>query len=135
MGRDCGNKGLAILYFVTFGIFGTMVFTNLFIAVILDVYKDNVDMERDLFRLFPIHDWKDVFVRKEIEWRKEKGLGDRQGFMPVKYFLGTLTEVPQLVGLMLDACNLRLQLNADSFRSATVEDLALYKCKDHDELD
>jgi hypothetical protein len=46
--RDCGAKGLAVIYFVFFGIFGTLVFTNLFIAVILDVYRDNVDLERNL---------------------------------------------------------------------------------------
>merc|ERR1719222_1103801 len=112
-GRVCGDKGWALIYFITFGIFGTMIFTNLFIAVILDVYKDNIELERSLTNLTPIYAWREVWLAAEASWRLERGKGKMQGWMPVKHFLATLANenCRQLTGLMLDACNCRLQLD------------------------
>merc|ERR1719492_769224 len=89
-GRQCGQRGWALIYFISFGIFGTMIFTNLFIAVILDVYKDNVELEKNLAKLGPLRDWKKVWLQRESEWRNETKGGKVKGFMPVKNFLATL---------------------------------------------
>merc|ERR1719428_1475753 len=70
--RDCGNVEWGLIYFITFGIFGTMIFTNLFIAVILDVYKDNIELERSLTNLTPIHAWTHVWQATEAAWRLER---------------------------------------------------------------
>lgn len=133
-GRQCGQKGWALLYFISFGIFGTMIFTNLFIAVILDVYKDNVELEKNLMRLEPLRDWKEVWIRSEKKWRTQTKKGKSRGWMPVKHFLATLAEVPQLIGLMLDACNLRLQLEESLVFTAQAEDLDFYGVETRDEL-
>jgi len=133
-GRICGQRGWALIYFISFGIFGTMIFTNLFIAVILDVYKDNVTLEKNLAKLGPLRDWKEVWVKREQEWRSQMKSGKVRGFMPVKNFLATLAEVPQLVGLMLDACNLRLQLDDNAVACATQEDFDFYQVENYQEL-
>merc|ERR1719150_3643357 len=111
-----------------------MIFTNLFIAVILDVYKDNVELEKNLLRLEPLREWKECWIQAETEWRMKYKKGKNQGFMPVKHFLATLAKVPQLVGLMLDACNLRLQLDENAVHCATDEDLEFYGCDNWQEL-
>ena len=47
----CGNRALATIYFVSFGIFGTLVMINLFIAVIIDTYFDNIEIDMKMKRL------------------------------------------------------------------------------------
>jgi len=42
----CGSMWQAIIFFVSFGICGTIVLSNLFIAVILDTYSDNIEFEK-----------------------------------------------------------------------------------------
>eukprot|EP00494_Astrolonche_serrata_P030218 UN30485 len=131
-GRECGEKGYSVAFFVTFGIFGTMVMINLFIAVILDVYKDNVELERNLQYLTPLEDWRAAWIETEKKWREENDLSAKTlGFMPVKYFLGTFKDVPQLVGLMLHACNLRVSVDVET---AQAEDFERFGVNSYEEL-
>jgi len=133
--RDCGSRGLAALFFVSFGIFGTMVFTNLFIAVILEVYRDNVELERNLVNLEPVREWREKWKIAEKAWRKENKLGRQKGYMPVDNFLATLVDCPRLIGLMLDAVDLRLDLDEQEILGANNEDFELFEVADFQELD
>jgi len=132
--RTCGTLGLGILYFVLFGILGTMIFTNLFIAVILDVYKDNVDLERNLSDYPILYRFKELWMTEEMAWRKANGKGRMKGFVPVKTFLTMLTKMPEMVGLMLNACNLRLELDDQEVYGATQEEFELYNVANAEEL-
>jgi len=136
--RECGQIWLGILFFILFGIFGTMVFLNLFIAIILDVYKDNVILERNLQSLqsdegdFALEDWKQVWIEVEQKYRSDMGLsGKLKGWLPVKHFLGTMRYSPQLVGAMLDAAGLRLNIDADR---STEDDWEQFGCENEEEF-
>jgi hypothetical protein len=112
----CGSMGLAIVYFVSFGICGTLVMVNLFIAVILDTYHDNITFERNMdrlmetngkFELGPAEEWIRIWKRVD----KEKHKGRIRGRLPVKQFIRTLKQSPRLIGLMLEALTLRLSVD------------------------
>jgi hypothetical protein len=144
---ECGSMAGSVIYFVSFALFGTFVMINLFVAVILDTYIDNVEFETKMEKLNLLTEW--IAIWKELDEnhnavleypdgsdatgadiggvRKLKG-GDEEkedasnnalkpirvprlrGRLPVKLFLETLRKSPELVGLILDALNLRLNI-------------------------
>ena len=102
----CGHLWQSVLYFVSFGIFGTLFMINLFVAVILDTYVDNVEFEKKMDKLIVLNEW--IAIWKEYdEGSNNKKL---KGRLPVKRFISTLRRCPVLVGLMLEALNLRLNV-------------------------
>eukprot|EP00485_Elphidium_margaritaceum_P010070 CAMPEP_0202692280 /NCGR_PEP_ID=MMETSP1385-20130828/6693_1 /ASSEMBLY_ACC=CAM_ASM_000861 /TAXON_ID=933848 /ORGANISM="Elphidium margaritaceum" /LENGTH=1814 /DNA_ID=CAMNT_0049347777 /DNA_START=122 /DNA_END=5566 /DNA_ORIENTATION=+ len=103
---QCGSMPWAVIYFVLFSIFGTFVLINLFIAVILDTYVDNVEFEKKLLDLELMHEWKANWREKE----KTRFGTKRKPFLPIKDFITTLKESPLLVGKLLHALNLRLNI-------------------------
>ncbi|ETO07378.1 sodium channel protein type 9 subunit alpha [Reticulomyxa filosa] len=122
---ECGHFGLAVAYFVSFSIFGTLVMVNLFIAVILDTYSDNIDFEKRMVKLEPAAQWLSVWKEKD----KEEN-GRIRGRLGIKNFIITLKESPVLVGLMLDALNLRLNIDEDQKESdINYDDVELIKKK------
>ena len=100
----------SVLFFVTFGICGTLVMINLFIAVILDTYVDNVEMEQRVEKLSVIHEWIDAWKEQERQGsnNKHKKKSKLRGKLYAKDFVATLNKSPVLVGLMLEALKLRL---------------------------
>jgi len=103
---ECGNLALSTVYFVLFTLLGTFVMVNLFIAVILDTYTDNVAFEHKMVRLELLNAWK-------AQWRAEQekvNPGKIKPRLPVKAFVRTLQNSPLLVGRLLMALNLRLNI-------------------------
>jgi len=103
---ECGNLALATVYFVLFTLLGTFVMVNLFIAVILDTYTDNVQFEHKMLQLELLNAWK-------AQWRAEQekvNPGKIKPRLPVKAFVRTLQNCPLLVGRLLLALNLRLNI-------------------------
>lgn len=84
----------AVFYFTTFGLFGNYLMANLFIAVMLMTWRDNIKMENQKVPLDAagVDEWVD-------EWKKIDPNGT--GFSSGEDFQKTLTESPVLVGLML----------------------------------
>lgn len=103
---ECGSMGWSVIYFVLFSIFGTFVLVNLFIAVILDNYVDNVEFEKKLVRLALLDDWREKWRNIEKELYKNK----IKPKIPIKKFIETLKSSPILVGQLLEALNLRLNI-------------------------
>jgi len=132
--RDCGSAAWSVFFYTCLGIGGTLVFTNLFIAVILDVYRDNMDLEENLKNLQPVLSWREHWMTTEKAWRKKEKLGKVRGFMPVGHFLKSLTMCPELVGLMLDACKLRLPLDEDLVDCAGEQEFYEFNVNGFDEL-
>jgi len=128
---QCGSMATSTIYFVLFTIFGTLMLVNLFIAVILDTYKDNVDFQDKLVRLDLLdEEWKANWVAKE----KALYDGKIKGRLPVKVFIRTLRESPILVGRLLHALSLRLnveetdqELNYEDVDSIKQKSLAMYE--------
>jgi len=128
---ECGSMALSTIYFVLFTIFGTLMLVNLFIAVILDTYKDNVDFQNKLVKLDLLDDeWKMNWVAKE----KEEYGGKIKGRLHVKKFIRTLRESPILVGQLLEALDLRLnieetdqEVNYDDVKAIKEKSLAMYE--------
>eukprot|EP00484_Ammonia_sp_Unknown_P007624 CAMPEP_0197073220 /NCGR_PEP_ID=MMETSP1384-20130603/210494_1 /TAXON_ID=29189 /ORGANISM="Ammonia sp." /LENGTH=1825 /DNA_ID=CAMNT_0042512053 /DNA_START=142 /DNA_END=5619 /DNA_ORIENTATION=+ len=102
----CGQMWLSVIYFVLFSVFGTFVLINLFIAVILDTYVDNVEFENKLVRLELLEEWKAIWLKKEKKLYK----GKIKPRLPIKEFMQTLKESPVLIGQLLDKLNLRLNI-------------------------
>ncbi|ETO18859.1 hypothetical protein RFI_18383 [Reticulomyxa filosa] len=102
----CGNMGLAITYFVSFSIFGTLVMVNLFIAVILDTYVDNIDFEKRMEKLEVAKQWVEKWKLKDIQEN-----GHVRGRLGIATFITTLKESPVLIGLMMESLNLRLNID------------------------
>jgi len=103
---ECGNLALATIYFVLFTLLGTFVMVNLFIAVILDTYTDNVQFELKMERLELLNDWK----QKWRDAQEQVNPGKIKPRLPVKLFVRTLRDSPVLVGRLLHALNLRLNI-------------------------
>ena len=104
---QCGKPVAAVFFFISFGIFGTIVMLNLFIAVILDTYMDTNAFEAKMEKLDCIEEWISVWKESETKHLKKKKLKGRLG---VKKFVKTFKKSPKLVGLMLDSLSLRLNI-------------------------
>ncbi|ETO20852.1 hypothetical protein RFI_16355 [Reticulomyxa filosa] len=124
----CGNFGLAILFFVSFSIFCTLIMVNLFIAVILDTYADNIDFEKRMETLEIANVWVNAWKAKDL-----KENGRIRGRLSVKKFILTLKESPALVGLLLESLNLRLNIENEKTESTVdYSDVELVKQKSID---
>jgi len=120
----CGSMALSIIYFVLFTIFGTLMLVNLFIAVILDTYKDNVDFQDKLEDLEVLKgEWHQVWKDKEMAL-----YGKLKGRLPVKDYIRTLRESPVLVGRLLEALSLRLNIE-ETDQEVNYEDVEALKLK------
>jgi len=120
----CGNFGVAVIYFVLFTIFGGLMLVNLFIAVILDTYTDNVEFQDKLLRLDVLNDWKAVWVEEE----KKLYNGKLKKRLPIKHYIRTLKKSPELVGRLLESLTLRLNIE-ETDQETNYEDVSVLKQK------
>jgi len=125
---ECGNMVVSVIYFVLFTILGGLLLVNLFIAVILDTYKDNVDFQDKLTRLTVLEHWRECWHKEEQELYKDR----LKGRLPVKYYIRTLKKSPQLVGQSLHALKLRLDMERDDVDNETSDDLTTLRQKSID---
>merc|ERR1711881_720686 len=94
------NSEMTVFYFTSFGMFGTYLMANLFIAVMLMTLRDNLRTEesRTTLERAGVKMWVD-------EWKKQDPNG--QGYVSGKQFQKTLIESPVLVGALLGKLDLR----------------------------
>jgi len=124
---ECGKFAVAVIYFVLFTIFGGLMLVNLFIAVILDTYKDNVDFQDKLLRLDTLEAWRAVWVEEE----KKLYNGKLKGRLPIKRYIQTLKKSPEIVGRLLEALTLRLNIE-ETDQETNYEDVSVLKQKSID---
>jgi len=86
----CGNPALAAIYFLSFNIFGSLVLINLFIAVILEMFTEGVESQKQEKFLKSVHVWK--FLWEDLDHK-------RKGELDVQNFIHTLLSAPKPAGL------------------------------------
>jgi len=86
----CGHPTLAAVYFLSFNIFGSLILINLFIAVILEMFTQGVDSQRQEKLLESVNVWKSF-------WEDEDER--REGIIDVQKFIHTLLRAPKPAGL------------------------------------
>merc|ERR1719397_898212 len=86
----CGDPSLAAVYFLTFNVFGSLVLINLFIAVILDMFTEGVESQKQEKYLKSVHVWK--FLWEDLDTK-------RKGELDVQNFIHTLLSAPKPAGL------------------------------------
>merc|ERR1719317_1687253 len=77
----CGNPTLAAIYFLSFNVFGSLILINLFIAVILDMFTEGVESQKQEKFLESVHVWK--FLWEDLDH-------NRKGELDVQNFIHTL---------------------------------------------
>jgi hypothetical protein len=87
---ECGNKTVAAIYFLTFSVFCSLVLINLFIAVILDMFTQGVESQKQEKFLKSVHVWK--FLWEDLDH-------NRNGELDVQNFIHTLLSAPKPAGL------------------------------------
>jgi len=86
----CGNPALAAVYFLSFNVFGSLVLINLFIAVILEMFTEGVESQKQEKYLKSVHVWK--FLWEDLDTK-------RKGELDVQNFIHTLLSAPKPAGL------------------------------------
>jgi len=87
---ECGDPASAALYFLSFNVFGSLVLINLFIAVILDMFTQGVESQKQEKHLKSVQIWKSLW--EDLDQ-------NRNGELDVMNFIHTLLRAPKPAGL------------------------------------
>jgi len=89
-GPTCGNSFQAGMFFITFGVIGSLVMINLFIAVILDTFDDSLESQKKEKDLKSVFIWSEIWSQVDTNCDKMLDAGD---------FVHTLIRAPKPAGL------------------------------------
>merc|ERR1719464_2259389 len=89
-GETCGSETAATIYFVSFGLFGSLVMINLFIAVILDTFEDSLQLQKKEKSLSSVFVWSAIWSKVDTKANAELEVID---------FIHSLIRSPDPVGL------------------------------------
>lgn len=101
------NAAMTVFYFTSFGMFGTYLMANLFIAVMLMTLRDNLMTEesRPYLEYAGLKQWVD-------EWKKQDPNG--RGYIKGEAFQKTLMNSPILVGALLGRLDIRPEATVEA---------------------